>query len=305
MYAHAANDDAAIDSSDRELNKSIKKAYDLYHFIILLVVNVADYAADRIELGRNKNITTHEDLNPNTRFINNKVIDQLRNNKQLGLYISTARFNWNDFPEVIKKLYAKVTESEYFKEYMASETNDYEADKNLVLDILTNELEDWEFLYQTLEEEDIFWNDDLEFVVSMIIKTVEKFKEASFIQQLMPLYKNDEDRDYGKTLFRKTILKHHEYRELINNYTKNWDLERIAVMDVLIMVVALTEIMEFSSIPIKVTLNEFIDIARFYSTEKSHEFVNGILDQIVIDLTKENKIFKTGRGLLGGTETAE
>jgi len=299
LYAYMTGEGSSIDKSDKELAMSIKKAYDLYHNFILLIVNLADYAADRVEIASNKILPNYSDLHPNNRFINNKVVAQLRNSEQFQDYISKNKLSWHENPELIKKLYLKVLETPYYQEYMNSDATDYQTDKKLVLDILTNEFEGWEFLYQLLEEQSVYWNDDIEFVLSMLIKTVEKFKESSINQALMPLYKNEEDREFGKQLLRKTILKLPEYRELIEKYTQNWEVERIAIMDVLIMTIALSEIMEFPGIPVKVTLNEYIDIARFYSTHKSNEFVNGILDKIVADLRKENKIVKTGRGLLG------
>jgi transcription antitermination protein NusB len=303
LYAYFSGENSSsIEKTDKELNLSIKKAYDLYHYLILLVVNVVDYAADRVEIASNKILPNYEDLHPNKRFIENKLIGQLRTNKQFQDYIYQNKISWTDNPELIKKLYLKVIESSYYKAYMESDSTGYEEDKTLVMDILLNELEGWDFLYQLLEEQSIYWNDDTEFVISMIIKTVEKFRESGYGYSLMPLYKNDEDREFGKLLLRKTILKNVEYRELIDKYTKNWEIERIAIMDILIMTIALTEILEFPNIPVRVTLNEYIDIARFYSTQKSNEFVNGVLDKMVIDLRNENKIVKTGRGLLGDEE---
>ncbi|HEY4787237.1 MAG TPA: transcription antitermination factor NusB, partial [Bacteroidales bacterium] len=280
LYAYFTNEGSTIDVSDKELTFSIKKAYDLYHYLILLVVKVADYAAERAEIASNKILPSFEDLHPNVRFIENKVIAQLRNSKQFQDYISQNKISWHEYPELIKKLYQKVTESSYFQDYMESEKIGYDIDKKLVIDILSKELEGWDFLYQLLEEQSVYWNDDIEFVVSMIIKTLERFKESNPSPSLMPLYKNEDDREFSKSLLRKTILKLPEYRKLIEKYTQNWEVERIASMDILIMAIALSEILEFPSIPIKVTLNEYIEIAKFYSTHKSNEFVNGILDKI-------------------------
>lgn len=305
LYAFVTGESSSLDKSDKELTTSIKKAYDLYHYIALLLVNVADYAAERVEIASNKILPDYNDLHPNIRFIENKVIAQLRNSEQFQDYVYKNKLTWHEYPELIKNLYLKVTEASYYKDYMNAESVSYTADKELVLDILTNELEGWELLYQLVEERSVYWNDDIEFVVSMLIKTIEKFKDSKQDQTLMPMYKNDEDKDFGKQLLRKTVINLPEYRTLIEKYTKNWEVERIAIMDVLIMTVALTEITDFPGIPIKVTLNEYIDIARFYSTHKSNEFVNGILDKIVADLRKEGKIIKTGRGLVGGTELPE
>jgi transcription antitermination protein NusB len=299
LYAYFTNPGSTLEKSDRELQKSIKKAYDLYHYFILLIINIADYASERIEIAKNKKLPTYEDLHPNTRFIDNKVIFQLRNNKEFETYVNSNKLSWVNHPELIKKLYQKISESDSFMQYMKSNVIDYNADKQIIVDILSKELENWEFLYQVLEEQCIYWNDDIEFVLSMIIKTIQKFKESDNCSSLMELYKNEDDCTFGKLLLQKTILKNEEYRQIIDKYTKNWELERIALMDVLIMIIALTEIMEFPSIPVKVTLNEYIDIARFYSTHKSNEFVNGILDKIVNDFRKEQKIVKTGRGLFG------
>jgi N utilization substance protein B len=304
LYAYFSDNNSSLEKSDKELAQSIKKAYDLYNLFALLLINMVDYANERIEIARNKNIPTHEDLNPNTRFVDNKVIMQLRNSKAMSEYISKNKLSWNEYSDIVKKMYLKVTGSEYFDKYMNGPYNGFEDDRKLVITILENEIEEWEFLYNFLEEESIYWNDDIEFVVSMLIKTVERLKENYQGAPILPMYKNDDDREFGRTLLRKTILKNQQYREIIDKYTRNWDIERIAQIDILVMVVALSELIEFPSIPVKVTLNEYIDIAKFYSTDKSNEFVNGILDKILIDLRKDNKIVKTGRGLMGDNDQA-
>jgi transcription antitermination protein NusB len=298
LYSHFSDEKSTLDNSEKEFNFSIKKAYDLYHYLIVLLLKIADYSNDRIELAKLKNLPTHEDLHPNIRFINNRILEILRNSSSLNSYINANKISWIDYPELIRKLFLKISEKDYFLKYMNGPEPDFKKDQKLITDILTTEFEEWDFLYQILEEQSIYWNDDIEFVLSMIIKTIEVFSEDQLDGKLMPIYKNEDDRDFGKQLLRKSILKYPQLRETIDKYTKNWEVERIASMDILIMIAALTEIMEFPSIPIKVTLNEYIDIARYYSTSKSNEFVNGILDKIVNDLKKENQIIKTGRGLI-------
>ncbi|HEX2937094.1 MAG TPA: transcription antitermination factor NusB [Bacteroidales bacterium] len=302
LYSHINNEDVSLQATEKEYHLSVKKTYDLYHYFLFLLVKVADYANERIDIARNKILPTREDLNPNTRFVDNPIIHMLRDSRGLTNYITENKLSWADNPEIIKKLLQKITESEYYNKYMSDPKNSFEKDKEFITNIFTVEFEGWELLYQLLEEQSIFWNDDIEFVLGMILKTIEHFKENRLEAKLMPIYKNDEDRDFGIKLLRKSVINYSTYRELIDKYTKNWEVERIAAMDILIMVVAINEIMEFPSIPIKVTLNEYIDIARFYSTAKSNEFVNGILDKIVIDLQNENKIVKTGRGLMSGKE---
>jgi N utilization substance protein B len=157
-----------------------------------------------------------------------------------------------------------------------------------------------EDLYMVLEEQSIYWNDDIEFVISMISKTLKRFNEYSDSdQRLMPMFKDQEDRDFAKDLFRKAIINHDELRELIKVHSQNWDIERIAFMDILIMQLAISELLYFPSIPTKVSLNEYIELSKFYSTEKSRNFINGILDKTLKDLKKSGKVIKTGRGLMG------
>jgi N utilization substance protein B len=299
LYSHFSDDNSSLDNAEKEFNFSIKKAYDLYHYLIVLLLKTADYSNDRIELAKQKNLPTPEDLHPNTRFVDNRVIGILRDSYSLNNYLQSNKLSWVDYPELIRKLYLKISEKDYFQRYMNGPEPDFKKDQKLIADIFTTEFEEWDYLYQILEEQSIYWNDDIEFVLSMIIRTVEGFSDNEVDERrLMPLYKNEDDRDFGKQLLRKSVLKYSQFREIIDKYTKNWEVERIASMDIHIMVAALTEIMEFPSIPVKVTLNEYIDIARYYSTSKSNEFVNGILDKIVNDLKKDNKIIKTGRGLI-------
>ena len=299
LYSYFSNENPTLESAEKELNQSIKKTFDLYHSVLLLIINIANYAQERIDIAKEKKLPTFDDLNPNTRFVDNSIINLFRNSSSLNKYINENKISWNEYHEIIKNLHNKIADKQYFIDYMNGKQSDFNSDKQLIIEILTNEFEGWDLFYQIVEEQSIFWNDDIEFVLSMIIKTVENCKRSDTEGKLMSLYKNDDDREFGKLLLRKSILKHEQFRKMIDNYTKNWEVERIAIMDILIMIAALTEITEFPSIPVKVTLNEYIDIARFYSTSKSNEFVNGILDKIVIDLKKENKIIKTGRGLIG------
>jgi len=188
----------------------------------------------------------------------------------------------------------------FFKEYMDNEERSYEEDKKTVIEIFNMEIVNSEHLYQTLEEQSIYWNDEVEFVVGMISKTIKGFKQSDGENsELMPLYKNDDDKEFARDLFRKAVLHKDEYRKLVESFTENWDVERIAFMDFLILEVAITEAVEFPSIPTRVTINEYLEIAKFYSTEKSSMFINGLLDKIFRHLKEEKKIVKSGRGLIG------
>ena len=292
-----------MNRTEKELHFNIEKAYDLYHYLLLLLIDVILYAESRIEIARNKRIPTQEDLHPNTRFIDNRLAEQLRNNVQLLRYVDQHKLNWANHPELIKEIYNRLSESEEYTDYMNEGDSGYAEDKRLVTFLYTHIIFSSERLDSILEEQSIYWNDDLEFITSMIVKTLRKFKEEDGPKKpLMDLYKNKEDRDYVVKLFRQTILHRDEYVEYIKKNTRNWDLERIAFMDILIMQTAIAELVAFPSIPIKVSLNEYLEISKFYSTSKSNVFINGVLDKVVMQLKEEKKIVKTGRGLIGENE---
>jgi N utilization substance protein B len=303
LYAFYTTGGEDMNRTEKELHFNIEKAYDLYHYLLLLLIDVILYAESRIEIARNKRIPTQEDLHPNTRFIDNRLAEQLRNNEQLLRYVDQHKLNWANHPELIKEIYNRLSESEEYTDYMKEEDSGYAEDKRLVTFLYTHIIFSSERLDSILEEQSIYWNDDLEFITSMIVKTLKKFKEEDGPKKpLMDLYKNKEDRDYVVKLFRQTILHRDEYVEYIKKNTRNWDLERIAFMDILIMQTAIAELVAFPSIPIKVSLNEYLEISKFYSTSKSNVFINGVLDKVVMQLKEEKKIVKTGRGLIGENE---
>jgi N utilization substance protein B len=300
LYAYYKSSGSSINKAEKELFFSIQKTYDLFHYLLLLIIDIADYALSRIEIAKNKKIPTWEDLHPNTKFIDNKFILQLRNNRQLNEYLKTSKLSWVNYPELIRNLYNSIKESEHYKEYMSNKNRSYEEDKKLISDIYVKDIAVFEPLYQNLEEQSIYWNDEAEFVISIILRTIRSFKETGAENDNLPsLFKNEEDIKFAKRLFRKAILNMEEYRKLIKQFAKNWEIERIAFIDILILQTAIAEVIEFTSIPTKVTFNEYLEIAKFYSTNKSSIFINGLLDKIVSHLKDNNMIKKSGRGLVG------
>jgi N utilization substance protein B len=268
-----------------------------------LVIEIEKFAEQRIEIGLKKHRPTHDDLAPNTRFVNNRLISQLKNNTALNKYLESSKISWVNEAELIRKLYFSLTERDFYIEYMSAGQTGYADDRKVVEDILKYLILDNEDIDSVLEEQSIYWNDDLDFVVSMILKTLKKFREYSGEgQALLPMYKDDEDRQFAKDLYRKAVLNHEENMLMVKQHTLNWDIERIAFIDNLILELALTEFLYFPSIPTKVTMNEYIELSKYYSTEKSRNFINGILDKALKDLKKENKIVKAGRGLIGEDE---
>lgn len=299
LYAYFnGNNTDGLPKYEKDLQKSLEKSYDLYHLFFILLIDVHRFAQDKIELRKAKYIASDEDRDPNTKFVNNAVIKQIENTEKLFVYTDSNSLNWSSTPELIKHIYTVMVESDSYKQYMESPDNSYDADRKFVMNFFSEYVVDDDMLYQVLEENSIYWNDDIEFVLSMNIKTVERLKETSKSLSLMNLYKNDDDRRFATDLLCKTVLHHEENERLIRENIKNWDLERLAQMDLLIIEQAIVEITSFESIPVKVSLNEYIDLARFYSTDRSNAFVNGILDKIVNQMKAEGKIKKTGRGLI-------
>jgi N utilization substance protein B len=298
LYGYHKAEGKTYVQSEKELIYSINMSYELYHYLMLLVIDVADHARSRIEIGRQKKILTQEDINPNTRFIDNRMIHQLEETPALTKMINARKLSWTDHPEIIKGLFELISESELYHSYMTDEASGYNEDKKFVIKVLSEIIFNYEDLYNLLEEKNIFWLDDIDFIIQMIVKTFRKFNEHK-ISQLLPMFKDKEDLEFTKKLLRKTIIHSEDNNKLIEESAKNWELDRIAFTDTLIMQMAITEAIEFQSIPIKVTMNEYIEISKVYSTRKSSKFINGILDNIFNQLKKEKKINKTGRGLIG------
>jgi N utilization substance protein B len=300
LYAFNRRDDNDLVQAEKELMFSISKTYDLYHYILLLIIELSDIASEKIEFALHKKMPTREDLNPNRRFAENPVAELLRNNRQLKNYVLTKKISWANYPEVLKKLFSKMTAWPPYMEYMKAEKNSFSADKKFIARLISEFFVISDDLQACFEEQSIFWNDDLDYVAAMVEKTLRKFKnDGNPDTELMPLYKNEEDEEYVKILLRKAILNSKEFSALIDKNTTNWEVERIALMDILVMQLAITEIVEFQEIPVKVTLNEYIEIAKYYCTSKSSTFVNGILDKVVREMKENNMFRKTGRGLVG------
>lgn len=300
LYAFNRREDNNLPQAESELMFSIGKTYDLYHLLLLLVVDIADIASEKIDQALQKRMPSPEDLNPRRRFVDNAVIAQLRINKALNGYLSAKKLSWTNNPHIPRVLYNKLIGWNVYEEYMRTETHTYQVDKKFIIKMITEFFLLSEDLNSNLEEQSIYWNDDMEYITAMVEKTLKKFKSDSGENAaLMPLYKNEEDAEFVKILFRKSILHEKKTSEFIDKNTTNWEVERIALMDILVMQMAITEILEFPEIPVKVTLNEYIEIAKYYCTSKSSTFVNGILDNIVKEMRDGGIFNKYGRGLVG------
>lgn len=298
VYAHTQCEGLTPAASEKNLVASIDKAYDLYFHLLALVPEIAEYAAERIRIGENKKLPTYDDLHPNRKFVENKVIARLNEDEELQAQLKARKLSWENHRDLIVALYNALVRQPFYMKYMASDERSFREDAQLVSDIYMTMLEEFEPLDRVLEEQSILWNDDLGFLLTMVSRTILSMREAHEAVKLMPQFKSEEDLDFAKSLLRNAIAGFERISLLLDNSMKNWDIERVALMDQIILVTAIAEAENFPSIPVRVTMNEYIDIAKCYSTDSSGGFINGLLDRIIARLTDEGKIVKSGKGLL-------
>lgn len=291
VYAYYKNSGKNMKAAEDEVFFSLSKAYDLYLHLLLLMPAVTHYAADRIAFNSNKLRPAHSDINPNLKFVENRFIAQLQANEQLVKFSEKTKFNWVDSSDFLRRLFNNIEQSDIYNEYMASPESSYEQDKELWRKLYKSFIFENEELDAILEEQSLYWNDDKAIVDTFVVKTIKKFAQSEGAsQKLLPEYKDLDDMEYARKLLRATIANAQEYRELMSQSSKNWEMSRLAFMDVVIMQTALAELLIFDDIPASVTLNEYVEIAKYYSTPKSSSFVNGVLDNIVKKLRQEGKI---------------
>lgn len=293
VYSYYQNGGKNIDTAEKELLFSLSKAYDLYNYLLMLIPAVTRFAEEQVERQERNNKISHNDQIVNRRFVENKFAQQLEQNNQLIKFKETQKKTWENDKDYVKSLYNKIVISDYYKEYMNAEENDYIADREVWRKIYKNIIMKDEDIDSVLEEQSLYWNDDKEIVDTFVLKTIKRFEEKNGAEQeLMPEYKDEEDREFAIRLFRSSISKDEEYRSLIKQNGKNWEFSRLAFMDVIIMQIALAEILSFPAIPVSVTINEFVEIAKYYSTAKSGGYINGIIDAITKKLRAENILLK-------------
>lgn len=298
VYAHLQCQCDNIPASEKNLVAAIDKAYDLYFQMLALAPELVRYAEERQEIGRNKKLPTYEDLHPNRKFVENKAIARISECEAINNFVQKRGLGWVKNSDLIKSLYQTLCAQDFYQKYMASPDSSFREDAQLLADIYMNMLEENEALETVLEEQSILWSDDLGYILTMAARTAGGMKESHEQVKLMPKFKSEDDLEFAKRLFRNSIICFDENKALIDRFSSNWDVERVALMDNIILAVAITEAESFPSIPIKVTLNEYIDISKYYSTASSSTFINGVLDKVTTTLTEEGKIKKTGKGLL-------
>jgi len=300
LYAYFQSDEDSLKKTEAELMTSVERIYDLYLYLLLSFGELKEIAEHRNEENKKKIRPTEEELNPNLKFINSKVVESLAASYELRLASEDRSVNWigDENHEMFRKMYLQMKEDETYFTFMNNGAEGLDEDIQFAIALFKNDIANSPFLYHFFEEKSIHWMDDIDLACTMVIKTLKTVTEEGKIE-IMPLYKDKEDElDFIRTLLRKTISMDSENLALIDDLTKNWELDRIAKMDILLLKMAITELQVCRNIPKKVTLNEYIEISKFYSTPKSHGFINGILDKAIDRLEAENKIGKIGRGLM-------
>ena len=284
---------------EKQLFFSIDKMYEMYLYLLLLVVEMQGRAIEKIEAGLQKKLPAQEDLHPNTKFVTNILMRALANSKHLTKALETTNVSWADNQDLIKRVFRELIETEDYKAYMADDQRGFEHDKEFLLRFFKRHMINVEGISEYFEEKSIFWNDDMDLMAGMVIKTIKIIPENAKDIELLSLWK-DKDDEHGFTteLFRQTIIQGEDNAKLISEAAANWDMERIAITDMILMKMAIAEAKTMESIPLKVTLNEYIELAKYYSTPKSNGFINGVLDQLFAKLSDEKGIKKVGRGLI-------
>ncbi|MBR7043832.1 MAG: transcription antitermination factor NusB [Prevotella sp.] len=292
-YAYYQNGNRNLDNAEKELLFSLSKAYDLYNLLLLLIVAVSKEEQHRVEIGTQRAQREGTEV-PTTKFVENKFALQLDNNRMLREAAETLKLSWEDNIEFVRKICNIIEESEIYRDYIESDDDSYEADREVWRKIYKQIIQENEDLDALLEEKSLYWNDDKEVVDTFVLKTIRRFepKNASR-QELLPEYKDEEDKDFARKLFRATILNADTYQRYMSEASKNWDFSRLAYMDVVIMQIAIAEMLTFPNIPVSVTINEYVDLAKIYSTHKSGGYINGMLDSIARHLIKTGKMMKT------------
>jgi len=305
IYAYQQEGPESISAGEKQLLVSLDKLYELYIYQLSLIIEIVDFALRRIDENRVKQLPTPEDLNPNLRFVQNKFISQLSGNLEFNRRLKQFKINWVDEEDMIRKFYNQMREHESYSAYMNLPEAFYSDDKHIVTNVLLQMFSESDHLRSYFDERSIYWNEDFDIAMMMVDKTIKGYKESFDEFSSLPTLLKDEkhadgseDMQFVKQLYRKTLINSNELNQVISDRAANWELERIALMDTILIKMAITELIEFQSIPIKVTLNEYIELSKEYSSAKSKLFINGVLDKLISEYKESGIIKKTGRGLM-------
>ena len=304
-YAYYQNGNNNIDAAEKELVFSLSKAYDLYNYLLSLMVAVTKEAREYYNV-MDRKARREQTVRPSMRFADNRFVLQLENNRMLNEFLENKKMTWEKHVEYVKRLFQRILDAQFYKDYLKSDNDSYEHDKEVWRKIYKAFIMDNDDLEELLEDDSLYWNDDKEIVDTFVVKTIKRFEEKNGVKQpLLPEYDSEEDREFARKLFRASILKADEFQRYMNEASRNWDFSRLAYMDVVIMQIAIAEMMTFPNIPINVTINEFVDLAKLYSTPRSGSYINGMLDAIARNLIANGKLLKSMPGIVDTVDNNE
>ena len=291
-YAYYQNGSKNIESAEKELIFSLSKAYDLYNYLLALIVGITQESRRHLEVAQSR-AKREGTAMPSQRFAYNRFALQLEENHMLNDFMESQKKSWSDEPEFLKNIFTQISESQIYKDYMASPEDSYAADRELWRKLYRTLIENNAELDALLEEQSLYWNDDKEIVDTFVLKTIKRFEEKNGSkQELLPEYDTEEEKDFARKLFRATIMNADEYQHYMSEASRNWDFSRLAYMDIVIMQIAIAEMMTFPSIPVNVTINEYVELAKLYSTPRSAGYINGMLDAIARHLIETGHLLK-------------
>ena len=305
LYAAIQSDNTDVITGQKQLILKLDKIYDLAIYQLSVLLEVRDFAELRIEEAKKKNFPTEEELNPNTRFISNSFLLQLKENIDYNKRADALAINWVNEPEMIRKIYLNIEDSDLYKDYMSKESSSYKEDKHFVMAIFDEIVLPHESLHALFAEKDLQWADDYNLASEVVLMIISAYKTGwDKNKMLPPLFKDDDkdgksqDREFAVLLFTMVLKNREKYDDLIKPKIKNWEMDRLATIDRILLQMTLAEVLEMPTIPVKVSLNEYIELSKYFSTPKSKVFINGILDKLIAELQESGEIKKQGRGLV-------
>lgn len=302
LYSYFQSENKDARKSVNELHLSINRTFDLYLYLMNLPAVLKQLGEKRLEEAAKKQIPSKEDLRLNRRFITNMLTEVIDSSGKVSKLSERRGINWTSEMESVSRFYKLMRESDQYKTYMEKEENDFEEDREMLISIFRDLLPDFDFFRHSFQEKSIYWDEeDFDYACFLVIHTLKKIGPKKKLADLVKdVYENKDDKIFVEELFNNTINLDEDIEKLIMENTKNWDAERIAFIDMILMKMAIAEIVNFKQIPIKVSMNEYIDIAKSFSTPKSSQFINGIIDKVVTKLQAQKKVVKVGRGLMQG-----
>ena len=296
LFAFEGSGSDSVNASQKMLLESCEKTRDLYYFLLNIIPSIVEVARERIAAGMRKFRPTEAEANPNLKFVENRFAALLSDDPEFGRICRKRGLVWGEWEPFVRHVFNSMVTKEYYQDYMASDTHSFEEDCDLVSCIFQDEFEDNEELYSILEDISLLWLDDVDYVLNVIIAAVAEAKRRHRIQH-PGIFMKEDDKEFALRLHDESILRYDEYFEQMSGHLSNWNSDRLVLTDAALIVMGITEAVVFPTIPVKVTINEYVEIAKYYSTPNSRIFVNGILDTIIQEKIREGEIVKQGRGL--------